>query len=394
MSSSHSGRKWVSACIAQRRLWPATDFDVVHIHPSSSLSPPHLLIPRRRAFPYRLSIHLSFSPNCACARKADSRAQKRLIASYDGSEEQAPKQERADIVESNMVTTRSGESTDDTATATPTKPTTRSSTTRTTTASPTPPASPTTRSRSTKSPAPTSSSRSTLRSPPGSSSSSSSSSWSHTPSNLALLWLAISLPLVIWDAGYVLLRPHSMPGGYLHSPIWKPYALYAEVDYVYGFPALASKNGWTATQTWFNVVETLGYAVYLYWVLGFGVRDGGEGRGAPGKREVKETVGGAGGLLEGLVERRVLDGKLAGKAVVLGFSVASLTFFKTVMYWVLEYFNGFQNIGHNDWGTLILMWIIPNGAWLIGPSYMMYVFGTELLEGLEIAAQGSSRKTK
>ncbi|KAF2209783.1 hypothetical protein CERZMDRAFT_46647 [Cercospora zeae-maydis SCOH1-5] len=283
-----------------------------------------------------------------------------------------------------MVTTRSGESTDDN--FTPSKPTTRSSATRTTTASPTPPAPPTTRSRATtKDPAP-----GTSRSHRGSSS---SGSWSHTPSHLTLLWLAISLPLVIWDAGYVLLRPHSMPGGYLHSPIWKPYALYAEIDYVYGFPALASKNGWTATQTWFNVFETAGYAVYLYWVFTFGVRDDGEGRGAPGKREL-EKVGNAGGLLEGLVERRVLDGKLAGKAVVLGFSVASLTFFKTVMYWVLEYFNEFQNIGHNDWGTLVLMWIIPNGAWLIGPAYMMYVFGAELLEGLEIAAEGSSRKTK
>lgn len=44
------------------------------------------------------------------------------------------------------------------------------------------------------------------------------------------------------------------------------------------------------------------------------------------------------------------------------------------------------------------MWIIPNGAWLIGPSYMMYVFGGEILQGLEMAATatapGSTRKTK
>ena len=195
-----------------------------------------------------------------------------------------------------------------------------------------------------------------------------------------------------------------MPGGKFHSPIWKPYALYAEIDYVYGFRALENKNGWTATQTWFNVFETAGYLIYLYWVYAFGQQEAVQGRGAPDK--------GAMGQLRALSESRTLTGKLAAYAVVLGFSAASLTFFKTVMYCelsrihtaemahtdliagLLEYFSEFDNIGHNDWVTLVTMWIIPNGAWLIGPSYMMYVFGQEILQGLEIAAEGPSRKMK
>ncbi len=40
-------------------------------------------------------------------------------------------------------------------------------------------------------------------------------SWAHTPSNLAIIWLLVSLPLVIWDTGYVMFRPLTMPGGSL-----------------------------------------------------------------------------------------------------------------------------------------------------------------------------------
>lgn len=100
-----------------------------------------------------------------------------------------------------------------------------------------------------------------------------------------------------------------MVGGKYHSPLWTPYALYAEIDYVYGWKALQENNSWTQTQTWFNLGEVLAYAVYLGWVLG--------GGGVKGK-----------GILEG----RTLEGRRAAWAVLVGFSAASLTFYKTVMY--------------------------------------------------------------
>jgi hypothetical protein len=43
--------------------------------------------------------------------------------------------------------------------------------------------------------------------------------WAHTPSNLTIIWLLVSLPLVAWDTGYVMLRPLTMPGGSLHWPL-------------------------------------------------------------------------------------------------------------------------------------------------------------------------------
>lgn len=159
-----------------------------------------------------------------------------------------------------------------------------------------------------------------------------SASWSHTPSNLTLLWLAISLPLVIWDTGYVVLRPLSMPGGALHSPIWKPYALYGTVDHVYGFKAWEAHNGWTLAQGSVNAVETVAYLVYLYVVYAYGQQEETQGRGAPDQ----DTMG----RLRGLSESRKVYGRLATGAVLLGYSTAWLTFSKTVLYWLNEAFSG------------------------------------------------------
>lgn len=128
-------------------------------------------------------------------------------------------------------------------------------------------------------------------------------SWTHNPDPITLLWLLVSLPLVIWDMGYVFLRPHSMPGGYLHNLIWKPYALYGTVDYIYGDKAWNENNGFTAAQSLLNLAESLGYVVYL-WVV----------------------------WQHGVGERRVLPGGWGGIACLVGFTVSVMTVSKTVLY--------------------------------------------------------------
>ncbi|PSK60258.1 hypothetical protein B9Z65_1156 [Elsinoe australis] len=213
----------------------------------------------------------------------------------------------------------------------------------------------------------------------GKGSSPSAGVWSHTPSNLALIWLAISLPLVIWDSGYVMLRPHSMPGGSLHWP-WKPYELYGKVDHIYGFKAFNNRNGFTAAQGTLNILETLGYFVYLYIVWSKGSQADVDGRGAPSK----EKVGGLGKAMR-------VTGYWAGVACLVGFGVTIMTWSKTVLYWLNEAYSGFDNIGHNDWFSLVFLWIIPNGPWIVLPMYLTYVFGVEILQGLEHAA-GDSKK--
>lgn len=145
--------------------------------------------------------------------------------------------------------------------------------------------------------------------------------WAHTPSNLTLLWLIISLPLVAWDTGYVVLRPHSMAGGSLHSPIWTPYALYGTVDYIYGWPAYNAHNGFTAAQSSLNIVETVFYLYYLWIVYRYGRPSAMKGRGAPSP----SAVGWLG-------EAKVVPGAMGGVAALVGFASAVMTVSKTLLY--------------------------------------------------------------
>lgn len=126
--------------------------------------------------------------------------------------------------------------------------------------------------------------------------------WSHTPTRLTLLWLAVSLVLVAWDTSYVLLRPHTMEGGFLHEPLWAPYKLYGTVDHVYGWKAWDAGNGFTGAQSAMNVVESLMYGAYLWlWRQG---RD----------------------------ERGAVSGREGGLAVLLGWAAAVMTVSKTTLY--------------------------------------------------------------
>jgi hypothetical protein len=151
-------------------------------------------------------------------------------------------------------------------------------------------------------------------------------SWSHTPSLLTLTWLAISLPLVIWDTFYVFLRPHSMPGGKYQKPLWVPYELYGQVDHVYGWPAYNSGNGFTAAQSAVNVVECVGYIYYLYLVYVHGRTEKNvQGTGAPDKQKIGK-----------LAQSRTVYGKHGAKAAVLLYGIALMTLSKTVLYCMLR----------------------------------------------------------
>lgn len=139
--------------------------------------------------------------------------------------------------------------------------------------------------------------------------------WAHQPPFLATLWLFVSLPLVIWDTGYMLGRPHTMTGGAFHKPIWSPYTLYATVDYIYGFPALEERNGFSGAQSAMNVVETVGYLVYLVALF----------------RLTEQPHSGQVGLLERIQTLRV-PGRAGGALVLLALCTSVMTLSKTVLY--------------------------------------------------------------
>ncbi|PLB46807.1 hypothetical protein P170DRAFT_466207 [Aspergillus steynii IBT 23096] len=199
--------------------------------------------------------------------------------------------------------------------------------------------------------------------------------WVHTPSAAVTLWLLVSVPLVIWDAGYVLLRPHSMPGNKLHSPIWTPYALYGTIDYIYGWPAFNARNGFTAAQSVLNVLETIGYIYYLVTVYRHGSSATASGRAS--QRKTKK------GLLWLFKDEKVLPGRTGANALLVAYSASVMTLGKTLLYWLNEFFSGFENIGHNDAVTLIFLWIIPNGLWIVFPAYNLHVLGEEIVSSLD-----------
>ncbi|OXV06309.1 hypothetical protein Egran_05923 [Elaphomyces granulatus] len=213
--------------------------------------------------------------------------------------------------------------------------------------------------------------------------------WMHTPSAAVTSWLIVAIPVVLWDAGFVLLRPHSLPGGKLHSPIWTPYALYVTVDYIYGWPAFNARNGFTAAQAVLNLVETAGYVYYLFVVSRYAVTS----TTAASRPSHKK---GRRGLLWFLFDDKVVAGGIGAAALLVAFGAAVMTLSKTVLYLLNEVFSGFHNVGHNSAGTLVVYWILPNGLWIIFPGYMVYVFGSEILAALQAAtplAKGGRMKS-
>ncbi|KAI2439061.1 hypothetical protein LOZ08_004569 [Ophidiomyces ophidiicola] len=172
--------------------------------------------------------------------------------------------------------------------------------------------------------------------------------WAHFPSTLVMVWLLASIPFVLWDTGYVLLRPHSMPGGSMHT-IWTPYALYGTVDYIYGWPAYKARNGFTAAQASLNIVETICYVFYLsaIWTHGKAI-------GARGKPKVPEKS-----VKWFLFDTKYVDGRIGAIALLVVFSASVMTLSKTVLYGLNEVFSGFDNVGHNPFVVLVFLWILP-----------------------------------
>jgi hypothetical protein len=136
--------------------------------------------------------------------------------------------------------------------------------------------------------------------------------WVHAPTAFLLWWLAISVPIVIWDTIYVFGRPHTMEGGALYWPFYVGYKLYGEVDLVYGRDAFEAHLGFTAAQSSLNIVETAMYFVYGYLYLTHGKN--------VGAKEGERVTG------------KVLTGRPAAVAVLLVFAALVMTLSKSVLY--------------------------------------------------------------
>jgi hypothetical protein len=147
------------------------------------------------------------------------------------------------------------------------------------------------------------------------------STWCHTASNLTVLWIFVSIPLVFWDSLYILLRPHTFEGGALQWPIWKPYEIYAAIDKVYSRSAWDAQEGFGGAQGVLNAVELVLYGRYAGIIYNHGV-PAAAGTGA----QISEGVSAwfAGGMK--------VRGKVGNRALIIGFAASVMTLSKTVLY--------------------------------------------------------------
>ncbi|KAI8388116.1 uncharacterized protein BYT42DRAFT_559000 [Radiomyces spectabilis] len=157
-------------------------------------------------------------------------------------------------------------------------------------------------------------------------------------------WFVTTSLIVLWDAAYCLLRPHSMEGG-KYFVFFSPYKLYGTVDKLYGPEAIEDNNGFTGAQAFMNLIE----------------------------------------ISLGLLFVRMVGNKnyTQGQANLVGFSASILTLAKTILYWLMEVFSAMEHTKHNDWMTWIFLWVIPNGIWLVVPSIISLNLGRDLFQRLE-----------
>ena len=97
-------------------------------------------------------------------------------------------------------------------------------------------------------------------------------------------------------------------------------------------------------------------------------------------------------------------------APLIGFASVVMTFSKTVLYWLQEYYCGGCSVGHNDFVTLIVYWVIPNGCvefdmhlsclltsssaslWLVVPGFIMIQLGKDISASLHSTANANRKK--
>ncbi|KAK0204497.1 hypothetical protein DFS33DRAFT_660584 [Desarmillaria ectypa] len=151
------------------------------------------------------------------------------------------------------------------------------------------------------------------------------------------LWFMLTAPLMIWDAGYCLMRPRSMVGGDLHWA-WKLYDFYGQIDKIYGVKAFEDGDGFANAAAILNLLENFAAITYLVLVYA-----------------LKSDI-----------------------APLFGYTGATVTLAKTILYLAQEYYCGWCAIGHNDFVDVLAYWICPNVVWCTLSCLTMYRLGNDI----------------
>ncbi|OZC30617.1 hypothetical protein [Gordonia polyisoprenivorans] len=147
-------------------------------------------------------------------------------------------------------------------------------------------------------------------------------------------WFAVTALIQTYDACYELLGSISHRGGPL-AWLWPGHVYYSTFDHRYaGFDAFGS------AQSWANLLEVIA----LVWVL---------------------------------THRRRFS------AVVVGLVVSVATFWKTVLYFLVEICSGLdmtrQSLERGDLGGFLMVAVLPNLIWIVVPGVVIVVLGRQVL---------------
>eukprot|EP00798_Chlamydomonas_sp_ICE-L_P020932 gene20932-27782_t len=155
------------------------------------------------------------------------------------------------------------------------------------------------------------------------------------------LWLVVSAALMYWDAGFVLNRPRTIPGGDLFW-LYEPYELYVKVDKLYSIETLNSGDGFAAAQSYLNLAEaSMQILTVILWARASTSRSGD----------------------------------------VLGLITQTMTFWKSCLYWVNDFMRPEEmryTDPSKDLQQYILIFFIPNVFWIVCPFVIMIILGTRL----------------
>ncbi|KAF8150926.1 hypothetical protein B0H34DRAFT_156886 [Crassisporium funariophilum] len=156
------------------------------------------------------------------------------------------------------------------------------------------------------------------------------------------LWFLITAPLILWDAGYVLMRPRSMEGGDLRW-FWSGFDIYERIDNVYSVKGYHEKAGFAPAAAVLNLVETSLNLVYL--------------------------------LLVHVTPRQT--------APLFGFAGAGLTLAKTTLWVTQEYFCGrCSHTSTEDPVEFFKFWIAPNVVWFAFCAMIVTRLGRDITSSL------------
>ena len=149
-----------------------------------------------------------------------------------------------------------------------------------------------------------------------------------------IVWLTVSAVIQTYDACYVLLGPLSHDGGPLAS-LWPGHVFYGTFDHRY-----AQFDAFGSAQSWANLLEV----VAIVWAL----------------LHAKKWSG-----------------------VVVGLLVTVATFWKTVIYFLVEASSGLemtrQSLERGDLMGFLMVAVLPNLFWIVFPLLVVIALARQVL---------------